>query len=389
MTAPTELLEAAASGFRSRFNQEPDGLWSAPGRVNLIGEHTDYNGGFVLPFAIDRRTVVALRLRDDRVVRVASSHASEAVEISLDELIPENLRGWSAYPLGVAWALGQFGADLGSMRGFEAQIESDVPLGAGLSSSAAIESAIAVALNDSWGLGFDRRTLARVGQLAENRAVGAPTGIMDQSASLLGERDAAVFLDCRDLTSELVPLGFDEAGLELLIIDTKVDHSHATGGYGDRRRSCEAGATALGVELLRDVSVDDLPRAAELLDEETFRRVRHVVTEDQRVIDTVRTLREQGPTAIGPLLDASHVSMRDDFEISVPELDAAVEAARGAGAIGARMTGGGFGGAAIALTPHEAIPAVTNAVLTAFAQRGFRAPELFVVHAADGARRER
>ncbi|RNE64030.1 galactokinase [Cryobacterium tepidiphilum] len=426
MTAPTELLEAAAAGFRSRFNQEPDGIWSAPGRVNLIGEHTDYNGGFVLPFAIDRRTVVALRLRDDRIVRVASSFAKEAVEISLDELIPENLHGWSAYPLGVAWALGQFGADLGtppvansgkadgpsapgrepvgaldgqtaefpelatgSGRGFEAYIESDVPVGAGLSSSAAIESAVGVALNDCWELGFDRRTLARVGQLAENRVVGAPTGIMDQSASLLGERDAAVFLDCRDLASEVVPLGFDEAGLELLIIDTKVDHAHATGGYGDRRRSCEAGAAALGVELLRDVSVDDLPRAAELLDEETFRRVRHVVTEDQRVLDTVHTLREGGPRAIGPLLDASHVSMRDDFEISVPELDVAVDAARAGGAIGARMTGGGFGGSAIALTPHAQIPAVTNAVLTAFAERGFRAPELFVVHAADGARREK
>ena len=381
------LEEAARVGFESHFAHEPAGLWSAPGRVNLIGEHTDYNDGFVFPFAIDRRTVVALSERTDRVIRVASSFADDAIEISLDELIPENLHGWSAYPLGVAWALGQFGAQLDTVSGFEIYIDSDVPIGAGLSSSAAIESAVAVALNEVWGLDLDRRTLAKVGQLAENRAVGAPTGIMDQSASLLGETDAAVFLDCRSLDSEVIPLGFDEAGLELLIIDTRVSHSHATGGYASRRASCEKGAAALGAESLRDVSVDDLARAAELLDDETFRRVRHVVTENQRVLDTVRTLREQGPTAIGELLDASHVSMRDDFEISVAELDLAVETARGAGAIGARMTGGGFGGAAIALTPTALIPAVEAAVLAAFAAAGFGTPELFVVRAAAGAGR--
>ncbi|MGO4104211.1 galactokinase [Leifsonia sp. YAF41] len=384
----TQTLEQAARvGFESHFAHEPVGLWSAPGRVNLIGEHTDYNDGFVFPFAIDRRTVVALAERGDRLIRVASSFADDAIEISLDELFPENLHGWSAYPLGVAWALGQFGADLGTQTGFEIYIDSDVPIGAGLSSSAAIESAVAVALNDVWDLGLDRRTLAQVGQLAENRAVGAPTGIMDQSASLLGETDAAVFLDCRSLDSEVIPLGFDEAGLELLIIDTRVSHSHATGGYGSRRASCEKGAAALGTDSLRDVSVADLGRAAELLDDETFRRVRHVITENQRVLDTVRTLREQGPTAIGELLDASHVSMRDDFEISVAELDLAVETSRAAGAIGARMTGGGFGGAAIALTPTALIPTVEAAVLDAFAAAGYGTPELFVVRAAAGAGR--
>ena len=384
----SDLRSTVLAGFESRFNRRPDGLWSAPGRVNLIGEHTDYNDGFVFPLAIDRRTVVALGLRGDRLIRVASSFADDAIEISLDELIPENLNGWSAYPLGVAWALGRFGADLSAVPGFEVFIDSDVPIGAGLSSSAAIESAVAVALNDAWGLGLDRRTLARVGQLAENRAVGAPTGIMDQSASLLGQADAAVFLDCRSLESDVIPLGFDAAGLELLIIDTRVSHSHATGGYSTRRASCEAGARALGVSALRDLGVDDLPRAAGLLDDETFRRVRHIVTENQRVLDTVRTLREHGPTAIGSLLDASHLSMRDDFEISVPQLDLAVETARGAGAIGAWMTGGGFGGAAIALTPHDLVPAVEAAVRDAFAAHGYDAPDLFVVRAADGAKRE-
>ena len=384
----SDLHQTVTTGFEIRFGRRPIGLWSAPGRVNLIGEHTDYNDGFVFPFAIDRRTVVALGLRTDRLIHVASSFAEGTVELSLDDLTPENLQGWSAYPLGVAWALGQFGADLAAVAGFDLFIDSDVPIGAGLSSSAAIESAVAVALSDVWQLGLDRRVLAQVGQLAENRAVGAPTGIMDQSASLLGRADAGVFLDCRSLDAEVIPLGFDAAGLELLIIDTRVSHAHSTGGYASRRASCEAGARLMGVSKLRDLDVDDLARAGELLDDETFRRVRHVITENQRVLDTVRTLRAKGPTAIGALLDASHVSMRDDFEISVPELDLAVDTARAAGAIGARMTGGGFGGAAIALTPHALIPAVTAAVTAAFAAHGFGTPDLFVVRAADGADRE-
>ncbi len=196
-----------------------------------------------------------------------------------------------------------------------------------------------MALNDVWQLGLDPATLAQVGKLAENEAVGAPTGIMDQTASMLGRADHAVFLDCRSLDAELVELGFEAAGLELLVIDTTVKHSHATGGYRERRESCELGARLMGVESLRDLTVDDLDRARTVLDDVTFRRVRHVVTENQRVLDTVRTLREEGPRAIGPLLDASHASMRDDFEISVPELDLAVEIAQANGAIGARMTG--------------------------------------------------
>jgi galactokinase len=384
----TDLRTDTIESFAEVFGRRADGLWSAPGRVNLIGEHTDYNLGFVFPFAINRRTVVALGLRDDRKARVGSSFADELVEIDLAELTPEALSGWAAYPLGVAWALGEFGADLDAVPGFDILIDSNVPVGAGLSSSAAIESAVAIALNDVWQLGLDRRTLARVGQRAENVAVGAPTGIMDQSASLLGERDAAVFLDCRSLEAQIVPLGLEAAGLEIVIIDTGVEHSHATGGYAERRASCEAGALALGVESLRDVSVDDLGRARDLLDDVTFRRVRHVVTEDQRVLDTVRTLREHGPTAIGELLDASHRSMRDDFEISVPELDLAVETAQANGAIGARMTGGGFGGAAIALVPSDAVSRVLVALDGAFAENGFGQPDLFTVTPSEGAKRE-
>jgi galactokinase len=319
---------------------------------------------------------------------VASTFSPDVVEVHLEELTPDALTGWAAYPLGVVWALRESGADLEHVRGVDLHIDSDVPVGAGLSSSAAIECAVALALDEHWGLGFDRPALAKVGRLAENRVVGAPTGIMDQSASLLGEADSGVFLDCRSLDADVIPLGFAEAGLSLLVIDTRVSHTHATGGYAARRASCEAGARALGVESLREVRVDDLGRAGELLDDETFRRVRHVVTEDQRVLDTVRTLREDGAGAIGPLLDASHASMRDDFEISVPELDLAVETAQAGGAVGARMTGGGFGGAAIALVADALVPEIAGAVEAAFAERGFREPAIFTVHAAQGARRD-
>lgn len=384
----TDPVASAEHRFAEYYGRRPVGVWSAPGRVNLIGEHTDYNDGFVFPFAIDRRTTVAVGDRDDRLVRVASTFSPDVVEVHLDELTPDAVSGWAAYPLGVVWAFGEHGADLAHARGVDLHIHSDVPVGAGLSSSAAIECAVALALDEHWALGFDRPTLAKIGQLAENRVVGAPTGIMDQSASLLGEADAGVFLDCRSLDADVIPLGFAEAGLSLLVVDTRVSHSHATGGYAARRASCEAGARALGVESLRWIDVDDLDRARELLDDETFRRVRHVVTENQRVLDTVRTLREQGPGALGPLLDASHVSMRDDFEISVPELDLAVETAQANGAIGARMTGGGFGGAAIALVADDLVPVIADAVREAFAARGHREPAIFTVHAAQGARRD-
>src|SRR5690606_439567 len=269
--AMRDIRDDARDGFTSAFGVDAAGLWSAPGRVNLIGEHTDYNDGFVLPFAINRRTVVALGLREDRMLRIASSYADEIAEIDLSQLSPERLHGWSAYPLGVAWALGEFGADLAAVPGVDLFIESDVPVGAGLSSSAAIESAVALALNDVWQLGFSRVDLARVGQRAENVAVGAPTGIMDQSASLLGEAGAAVFLDCRSLHTALIDLGLEPAGLVILVMDTGVSHSHSTGGYASRRESCEKGARMLGLSSLRDLTSDDLPRAREVLDDEIFR----------------------------------------------------------------------------------------------------------------------
>ena len=388
MTGAAELFESTANGA-------PAGIWSAPGRVNLIGEHTDYNDGFVLPFAIQQRTHVALGTREDGRIRVVSTFDADAVEVGLGELealfparrsdVPE----WATYPLGVAWALLRAtGTDPASVTGVDLAIASDVPIGAGLSSSAAIEGAVAAALNDTWHLGLDRVALAQVGRTAENEAVGAPTGIMDQMASMLGRADAAIFLDCRSLEASVIDLGFADAGLQLVVIDTGVKHSHATGGYGERRASCERGAAIMGVPALRDLSVADLPRAEQLMDDETFRRVRHIVTENQRVLDTVTALREHGPRSIGDLLLASHASMRDDFEISVAELDTAVEAATAAGAVGARMTGGGFGGAAIALVAHTDVRRVMDAAAAAFAASGFAAPTMFTVVPSAGAGRE-
>ena len=379
-------IVAVKQGFEARFGYAPAGVWSAPGRVNLIGEHTDYNNGFVFPFAINRRTFAAVSLRTDGVARVASGFTGEVVELPVDAIAKGTVSGWSAYPLGVAWALLQRSNAVAT--GFDCYIESDVPVGAGLSSSAAIECAVAVALNDLWSAGLDERDLARVGQYAENEIVGAPTGIMDQSASLLGKLDHGVFLDCQDLSAQVIDLGFAREGLELLIIDTKVEHRHADGGYASRRAACEAGAATMGVASLRQLGLGDLPRAQELMDDLTFRRVRHVVTENQRVLDTVAALKEHGPRAIGELLHQSHVSMRDDFEISIDELDAAVETALRHGAIGARMTGGGFGGAAIALCPIDKISEIANSIYAEFEELGFGRPEIFVVSAAPGAHRE-
>jgi galactokinase len=382
--APDAAADLAAR-FEREFGRLPDGVWQAPGRVNLIGEHTDYNEGFVLPFAIDKTARVAVAVRPDSTVRLLSTYGDQGlVTADLGTLEPGSAKGWTKYPLGVMWALRQRGI---AVPGLDLLLDSDVPLGAGLSSSHAIECAVITALNELAGAGLGPQEMVLATQRAENDFVGAPTGIMDQSASLRGAKGQAVFLDCRDQSVRLVPFDAEAAGLVLLVIDTKVSHSHADGGYASRRASCERGAEALGVKALRDVEVGDLEAAASVLDEVTYRRVRHVVTENRRVLQTVELLAAHGPGAIGELLDASHVSMRDDFEISCPELDLAVETARAYGAIGARMTGGGFGGAAIALTAVEAEARVRAAVERAFSEAGFTAPEIFTVTPAAGAHR--
>jgi len=375
-------VEEVTAGFSEKFDYEPTGVWSAPGRANLIGEHTDYNNGFVFPFGIDRRTFVALAPRSDMKIRIASSISEDVVEFELGKKQPKNL-DWALYPLGVAWVMREH-----ATGGFDAYITSDVPVGAGLSSSAAIECSIAAALNDVWQAGKTEQELALIGQRAENEIVGAPTGMMDQTASMLAKRDAAVLLDCQSLETELVPLGLQERGLVVAVIDTRVAHRHADGGYKSRRDACERGAKKMGVESLRELSEADLPDAQEKLDDDTFRRCKHVVTENRRVIDAVDALKRGDMALLGQLLLQSHASMRDDFEISVTELDTAVELAMEVGAVGARMTGGGFGGAAIAIIDASKMELLTEHCKAIFAKKGFAEPNVFAVAASDGARRD-
>ncbi|WP_246115976.1 galactokinase [Trebonia kvetii] len=382
------VRDRAVRGFTSRYERAPEAVWSAPGRANLIGEHTDYNDGFVLPFAIGERTAVAAARRRDDTIAVAST-GYPAVRVRLAEIAPGTVSGWSAYPLGVAWALGQArdlnGSAGAGPAGADLFIDSDVPPGAGLSSSAALEMAVAGALAELWGLNLGTAEFARAGQRAENEVVGAPTGVMDQYASLLGRADAAVFLDCRSLVARSVPLRLTPAGMALVLTDTGERHAHATGGYAARRASCEKGAALLRVPALRDLSVADLPRAEAALDAETGRRVRHVVTENARVEATVADLAAGDLAAAGRRLTASHASMRDDYEITTPALDLAVEVALAAGALGARMTGGGFGGSAIALIEEARVADLTEAVADAFAAAGFGPPRISRVTPSAGA----
>ncbi|HUR73868.1 MAG TPA: galactokinase [Sporichthya sp.] len=377
MRGATGRGAAVAAEFRRRYGREPDGVWAAPGRVNLIGEHTDYNDGFVLPVAIEHCAVAALGSRDDDLVRGWSVQAGPGT-CSLGDLPAQPPRGWIAYVAGAAWALQELGVPV---SGLDLVVDSDVPAGAGLSSSAALTCSVTLGLSDLLGAELDRMTLALAAQRAERDVVGAPVGIMDQAVSLLARAEHALFLDCRTGDTEQVPLGLAAAGLELLVMDTRVSHSHATGAYGERRRECADAAEALGKKTLRDATEPELEKLDPLL----RRRARHVVTENARTLAARELLRAGRLRDLGPLLTQSHLSLRDDFEVSVPELDLAVEAAKKAGALGARMTGGGFGGSALALVPAEHADAVRNEVTGAFLRSGYGPPALFSVVPAQGA----
>ena len=375
-------LEALTGRYRALTGSDPEGLWFAPGRVNLIGEHTDYNDGFVLPFALERKAVIAAGRRDDDRLHMVSLELDDEVSVALADLAP-GAEGWSAYLAGVAWAIRQAGHQVG---GATLVMTSDVPLGAGLSSSAAIECATVAALADLYGLDIPKMDRAKLARVAENQYVGAPTGLLDQAASTLCEEDSGLFLDCRTLETQQVPLPMAEQGFEMLVLDTKTPHSHVDGEYGARRASCEEASRILGVAALRDVT--DLVDALDRLDDETLRRrVRHVVTENERVLRAFELAKAGDLAALAPLLDASHASMRDDYEITAPTVDLAVEAAREAGALGARMTGGGFGGCIIALCPAGEADRIGRAVARAFADAGYGAPEWFSVTPAPGAGR--
>lgn len=379
--------------FVERFGAQPDGTWSAPGRVNLIGEHTDYNGGLCLPVALPHRTSVALRRREDGTVRLTSAQdAGRVREVALADVAPGTVEGWPSYVAGVAWALREDGHAVG---GFDVAVDSCVPFGAGLSSSAALESAVAVALDATAGLGLagpdgdpddsGRARLAAACVRAENEIAGAPTGGMDQSASLRAREGHALLLDCRDGSVRQVPFDLSAHGLALLVVDTRAEHALVDGQYAARRAACEAAAARLGVPTLREVAPSGLAAALATLDDGSdegavqVRRVRHVVGEIARVEQFVALLDAGRLREVGPLMDASHTSLRDDYEVSCRELDVAVDAARAAGALGARMTGGGFGGSAIALVEQDRVDDVAAAVAGAFTAEGLRAPAFAVV----------
>ena len=357
----------------------PDVIASAPGRVNLIGEHIDYSQGFVLPFAISYRTTATLRRRSDQVIRIRShQRIDDVITTSISELLPGSQGGWERYVLGVICALS-------INEGIDIEIDGDVPLGAGLSSSAALECAVAVGLNELFSLGLDKKELALLTQKAENQYVGVPCGIMDQSVSLMAETGSALLLDCRDLSTTLVPFDLGVSGLELLIIDTQAHHSLVDGEYAKRRQACESAAEKLGAASLRDIDLSVLDAGKALLSNEEFRRAHHAVTEMERTLEAVNTLRQKDFVALGALITQSHISLRDDYDVSCPELNCAVDVALAHGALGARMVGGGFGGSAIALAAQSQIEEIKSAITDAFKAESFPAPRFFTSLPSAGA----
>jgi len=385
MTA-TALADRAAAGYSARYGAEPDGVWFAPGRVNLIGEHTDYSGGFVLPFALGSGVAVAAgRVPGGALTLCSRQEAGEPVTVAVDALRPGVTAGWEAYPLGVAWALREAGWRPGGTR---MAVDANLAMGAGLSSSAALECATGLALCELHDLRVTRAELAALASRAENDFACAPTGIMDQSATLLCHAGHALLLDCRSGATEPVQLDPGAAGLALLVIDTGARHQLTDGRYGERRRSCEEAARQLGVSSLREIT--DRPDEVELLsDSRLRRRARHVVSENRRVLDAVALLRRGALGDVGPLLTRSHASLRDDFEVSWPEADVAVDAALAAGALGARMMGGGFGGSVLALVPEDQRDAIEAAVDAAYAERGWAKPAASLAVPSESARRLR
>jgi galactokinase len=365
--------------FLEIFGKEPDLVAAAPGRVNLIGEHIDYSDGFVLPFAIKDRTLVAARKRDDSTIRIASmQRRNKIVTVDINRVKPGLKGEWERYALGVVWSMGvKTGVDL--------LIDGHVPLGAGLSSSAALECSVATAMNHLFGLGFTLEELARLTQKAENQYVGVPCGIMDQSVSLMATQGSALLLDCRDLNTKNIPFDVAASGLELLIIDTQAHHALTDGGYAERRASCEAVVAKLAIASLRELSMEQLEASRSLLTDTEYLRARHAVTEMKRVLDCVDALTSSDFVRVGQLLNQSHASLRDDYAVSCPELDTAVDAALSAGALGSRMVGGGFGGSAIALIQAVKTTETIKMIEKAFSDRGFKAPRFFTSLPSQGA----
>jgi galactokinase len=380
MSAQTILIEK----FLKRYQTAPR-LFRAPGRVNLIGEHTDYNDGFVFPAAIDFYTQVAAAARSDRKLVVRSENFNEEVEFDLQNADPKPRKHWSDYVLGVAWML--IGAGH-AISGADLLIESNVPLGAGLSSSAAVEVAVASALLGISGLVVDRMQIALLCQRAENEFVGARCGIMDQFISSHAKADTALLLDCRSLEYQVFPI---DSGIALVACNTMVKHDLASGAYNERRAECEEGVRRLNKFLpqaraLRDVTHEELDRYAGELPEIVLKRCRHVVTENERVTKAAICLRNHDPLGFGKLMAESHRSLRDDFEVSCEELDLMVEiAGRAEGVLGSRMTGGGFGGCTINLVHAESVPQFRDLISAEYKNKTGHTPEIYVSRPAGGA----
>ena len=371
-----------ATTFSKTFSSNPEIICEAPGRVNLIGEHVDYCDGFVMPFAISDRTYAAVSRRQDRRIRIASKQrGNEVFETNLDDLKPGLDGKWERYICGVIWA---FGSKITS--GLNILVDGQVALGAGLSSSAALECSVALALNELFNTEYSLSELARLAQRAENEYVGMPCGIMDQSVSLMAQSGNALLLDCRDLSTQQIPLDLASAGLELLIIDTRAHHALVDGGYAERRASCESAANKLGIKALRDCSLAQLEGSRNKLTELEYMRAEHVVRDIERVHECVFRLKQNDFAAVGQILSQSHASLCDLFEISCPELDLAVAAALANNSLGGRMIGGGFGGSAIALFRVADISAAKVAIAKAFAEVGFTEPRFFTSLPSSGAK---
>ncbi|MFM1843943.1 MAG: hypothetical protein RLZ78_23 [Actinomycetota bacterium] len=365
--------------FLETFGEEADLVSAAPGRVNLIGEHIDYSDGFVLPFAIKDRTFVAARKRSDSTVRIASAQRrNKIVTVDINQVKPGLKGEWERYALGVLWSMGV-------TNGVDLMIDGHVPLGAGLSSSAALECSVATAMNHLFDLGFNLEELARLTQKAENQYVGVPCGIMDQSVSLMATQGSALLLDCRDLSTKNISFDVASHGLELLIIDTQAHHALTDGGYAERRASCESVVAKLGITSLRELTMDQLEGSRVLINETEYVRARHAVTEMKRVLDCVEALKASDFEKVGQLINQSHISLRDDYTVSCPELDTAVDAALSEGALGSRMVGGGFGGSAIALIQASKTTETIGAIKKAFSSKGFKAPRFFTSLPSQGA----
>ncbi|CAB4954919.1 unannotated protein [freshwater metagenome] len=369
--------------FNEVFGYSPELISAAPGRVNLIGEHVDYNGGDVLPFAISQNSLAAFGARSDSKIRIASQQKpGEIIQGDIHILTPLYGQLWSRYVLGVLWALG----DSRVTNGFDIYIDSQVPIGAGLSSSAALESSIAYALNHFFHWNLSLPELARFCQKAENDFVGVPCGIMDQAVSLMAEEGAALLLDTRTLASTHIPFDLSKDGLELLVIDTQVHHDLIDGGYAERRNSCEKAAEILGVKTLREISAEDFERRKSELDKTTYLRAHHAITEIVRTELAVQALGNKDYVALGNLLTQTHISLRDEFTVSCPELNCAVDVAIAHGALGARMIGGGYGGSAIALIQAGERVSIEGEISTAFRDQGFIEPRFFAALPSAGAR---